>query len=146
MVFSASYRYRFGDIDHAGIAYYPRILHLVHCAFEDWWADGLAKTYPALMAEERLGFPAVHLDVDFLRPIRYGDEVLAEVVVLKVGNASATFGFRLLDARAEEDEVVFARIRKVTVAVDMDSLEKRSIPDKWRAAFEAHSVDAASWA
>ena len=57
-------RYRFGDIDHAGIAYYPTLLHLFHCAFEDWWSDALGHPYPKLLDRDKLGFPAVHLDVE----------------------------------------------------------------------------------
>ena len=142
MVFSATYRYRFGDIDHAGIAYYPKLLHLAHCAFEDWWADALGKAYPRLMADERLGFPAVHLDVDFKNPIRYGDDVTVEVVVLAVGGSSVTFGFKLLDANTAEGEPPreFCRVRKITVAVGMDAMDKRTVPDRWRAAFESQMV------
>ena len=41
MIFTKRYRYRFGDIDDAGIAYYPAMFHYFHCCFEDWWSDGL---------------------------------------------------------------------------------------------------------
>ena len=49
MTFSKRLRYRFGDIDDAGIAYYPKLLHYLHCAFEDWWSDGLHHPYPRLL-------------------------------------------------------------------------------------------------
>lgn len=35
MTFAQKLRYRFGDIDDAGIAYYPKLLHCFHCAFEE---------------------------------------------------------------------------------------------------------------
>jgi len=47
MKFEQRIRYRFGDIDDAGIAYYPKLLHCFHCAFEDWWSDALGRPYAA---------------------------------------------------------------------------------------------------
>ena len=59
MIFTKRLRYRFGDIDDAGIAYYPSFFHYFHCAFEDWWNDHLEINYAELMHEGDLGFPAV---------------------------------------------------------------------------------------
>jgi 4-hydroxybenzoyl-CoA thioesterase len=72
MTFSTRMRYRFGDIDDAGIAYYPKLLHYFHCAFEDWWSDALGHPYARVMHDDKLGFPAVKLECEFFAPIRYG--------------------------------------------------------------------------
>ena len=56
-------RYRFGDIDEAGIAYYPKLLHYFHCAFEDWWSDALGHPY-AKVIREGDGLGAVLSGVD----------------------------------------------------------------------------------
>jgi 4-hydroxybenzoyl-CoA thioesterase len=37
MAFRSQLKIRFGDIDHAGIVYYPRFLHYFHVALEDTW-------------------------------------------------------------------------------------------------------------
>src|SRR5690606_6013572 len=93
MTFRTQLRYRFGDIDAAGIAYYPKLLHYFHCAFEDWWKDGLGHPYPELIARDRLGMPAVRLEAEFFAPVLYGDEPFVHVGVLSVGNTSVEFGF-----------------------------------------------------
>ena len=49
MIFTKRYRYRFGDIDYAGIAYYPSYFHYFHCAFEDWWSEGLHAPYDVVL-------------------------------------------------------------------------------------------------
>ncbi len=133
-MFTRRYRYRFGNIDHAGIAYYPALMHYCHCAFEDFWADDLGVAYPVLMREQNLGFPAVHLEADFLSPIRYGDEPDISVGVLRVGSSSAEFGFWFKTARPA------CRVKITTVAVSMDTMQKVELPARWRAAFEARLV------
>ena len=59
MIFTKRFRYRFGDIDDAGIAYYPSFFHYFHCAFEDWWSDALHTPYDTVLHEEKFGLPAV---------------------------------------------------------------------------------------
>lgn len=135
--FRTRHRFRFGDIDSAGIAYYPRLLHACHCAMEDWWADGLGKSYPALMAEERYGMPAVHLDVEFRRPVRYGDEPWIQVGVLEIGNSSV----RLLFEMVQDDGSLLCRARVKTVGVDMDTLRPVPVPARWRERFAEFTVD-----
>ena len=130
-MFARRYRYRFGDIDHAGIAYYPALLHYCHCAFEDFWADELGVNYPTLMRDHNLGFPTVHLEADFLSPIRYGDEPEIRVGVLRVGGSSVDFGFWFSTAQPA------CRMRLTTVAVAMDTLKKVELPARWRDAFTA---------
>ncbi|MBK8977868.1 MAG: acyl-CoA thioesterase [Planctomycetes bacterium] len=134
--FQVRYRLRFGDVDEAGIAYYPQLLHLCHCAMEDWWADGLGKSYAAVMHEERYGLPAAHLDVDFVAPVRYGDEPLVHVGVLELGRTSV----RLAIWMTRDDGTLLCRARIRTVGVDMDTLRPVPIPAHWRSAFERFRV------
>lgn len=132
-VFTRRYPYRFGDIDHAGIAYYPKLLHYFHCCFEDWWGEGLGKAYARVMHEDNLGLPAVHLDVDFFAPIRYGDSPDVHLGVLRVGRSSLELGMWMTQA---EDPRPLCRARIVTAAVAMDTLAGRPLPDEWRPRFE----------
>ena len=141
-IFSKRYRYRFGDIDHAGIAYYPALLHYFHCCFEDWWSDALGTPYPTVMREERFGLPAVNLQVDFFSPIRYGDEPEISLAVLALGRTSVQLGMWM---SLEERDQPACRARITTVSVDLDTMEKHEIPAKWRAVFEDRVIPAASF-
>lgn len=138
MTYSKQYRYRFGDIDDAGIAYYPKFFHYFHCAFEDWWSEELGIAYPTLMHDEDLGFPVVHVDADFFAPIRYGDEPFLHVGVLRVGGASVEFGFWMRIPGADPEIRCAARI--TTVAIAMKSGQKRALPDRWRSEFARFAV------
>ena len=137
MSFRTQLRYRFGDIDDAGIAYYPKLLHYFHQAFEDWWSDGLGRPYPKLMHEDKLGFPTVRLEVDFYSPVRYGDEPVVHLGVLRMGNSSVDFGFWMTRG---DDPKPLCRARVTTTAVDMDKLSKVPLPEHWRRRFAEFSL------
>ena len=138
MVFSKRYRYRFGDIDHAGIAYYPALLHYFHCAFEDWWEDELGTPYPEVMKEQKFGLPAVNIQADFYSPIRYGDEPEISIAILRLGKTSVQLGM-WMSLPGQERPACRARI--TTVSVHMDTIEKQEIPAEWRTRFEGQIID-----
>ncbi len=121
---------RFGDLDPAGIVYYPRYLHFCHVAMEEFFHDAVGIDYPTLLAEHRLGFPTVHLESDYRRPLRYGDELEIEVVVARLGSSTVEWRYRF-HHRGLADPAAESRI--VTVAVDMSTFTKVAVPE-WLAA------------
>ena len=135
----AKYRYRFGDIDDAGIAYYPRFFHYFHGAFEDWWQDALGIPYRDLLREEDLGFPAVHVESDFYAPIRYGDEPWVHLGVARVGRSSVDFGFWMTLDGAEPTVRCAAKV--TTVAMSMRDERKREIPQRWLDGFANFALE-----
>lgn len=137
MTFRTRLRYRFGDIDEAGIAYYPKLLHYFHCAFEDWWSDGLGQRYPDVLHHEKLGLPAVKLEAEFFVPIRYGDEPWVHLGVLRIGTSSVEFGMWMT---LGDDQRPLCRARILTAAIDMATMQKRALPDEWRARFQPFAL------
>ncbi len=131
MSFRSCHTLRFGDVDSAGIVYYPRYLHYCHVAMEEYFAGVLGVPYPRLVAGERLGFPAVRLEVDFKRPLRYGDAIEIEVAIEQAGASSLAFRFTFFRS-GEEEPAAVARV--VTVCLDLDRFEKRPLPAWVRAA------------
>ena len=117
---------RFGDLDPAGIVYYPRYLHFCHIGMEEYFRAVVGIDYPAFLAEHRLGLPTVRTVVDHRRPIRYGDPVEHEVEITRVGGSSVEWRHRFWLPGSDEP-VTEARI--VTVLVDMDDFTKRPVPD-----------------
>lgn len=134
MTFQTTIEVRFGDVDQAGIVYYPVIFHYCHVAFEDFFAGHVGVPYPVLIRERRIGFPAVHIETNFERPFTYGMKVAVDVGCDHVGRTSARFVYRFVDPAAD---VVLAKIVNTTVCVNMDTLQKLEIPDDCRAALIA---------
>ena len=138
MIFTKRYRYRWGDMDEAGIAYYPSFFQYFHCCFEDWWSDALGVPYPQLAREENQGFPTVRVECDFLSPIRYGDEPDIHLAILRLGTSSIEFAYWMT---APDGVDPLCRARITTVAVDKRTMKKQTLPDRWRAAFEPYLID-----
>jgi 4-hydroxybenzoyl-CoA thioesterase len=136
--FRAQSQVRFGDVDHAGIVYYPRFFIYFHEAFEDLFnaGDDPKMRYAHIIDVRRLGFPTVHIETDYQAPLRYGDGLDIELSVPEVGRSSATFryqGYRHRDATL----AVTAHI--TTVCVDLDAFESREIPEDIRGLFARFS-------
>ena len=73
--FKTPVKVRFSDIDHAGIVYYPRIIHYFHLAFEEFFGERVGTHYARVLDEWKLGFPAVHANVEFRRGSPQHDSV-----------------------------------------------------------------------
>src|SRR5438093_5364199 len=132
MTYRTRIKVRFGDIDHAGIAYYPNLYHYCHVAFEEFFEEFVGVSYPRLIEEEGIGFPTVRVESYFRRPIKYGDILEICVGVTRLGESSVNFEFRA--TRAGEGELRFATSH-ILVAVDMVTLKPVRIPERLREAF-----------
>lgn len=131
MAFETAVNVRFGDVDRAGIVYYPRVLHYCHVAFEEFFERALGIPYPDLLEARKLGFPTVRLETSFERPFRYGHAVRANVRVAALGRTSVTFEYRFYDGASGQ---LLASSTNVTAAVDMTTFRPTPVPEDLRAA------------
>ncbi|CAB1077681.1 hypothetical protein D1AOALGA4SA_5467 [Olavius algarvensis Delta 1 endosymbiont] len=125
MNFRSKLKIRFGDIDRAGIVYYPRFMHYFHVAMEEFFAAALGVDYHTVIDKHRIGLPTVHLVSDFSKPFSYGDNIEVEVRVLKLGRTSITFAYRVFREGDSDPRIVG---QNVTVCLGMDSFQKMEIP------------------
>lgn len=131
--YSATVKVRFGDIDRAGVVYYPRFFHYFHVAFEEFFADRVGVPYHVLIDEKRIGFPAVRVECDYASPLRFGDVLDVGISVVRIGGASVTFRYRVRN-RTRRRAVADARV--TVVCVDMDTFRPKRIPARYRRVFE----------
>ena len=123
---------RFGDIDKAGIVYYPVIFHYLHVAQEEFFGEYVGMPYHRLIDEERIGFPTVSDSTQFYKPMKYGDALDIILHISRVGQSSVTFEYSIY--RKGSDQLL-ARSSQVKVAVDMGTWEKIEIPEKYKEKF-----------
>ncbi len=134
--FETSFQVRFGHVDPAGIVYFPRIFDYLHDVFEELWERHVGERYYDLVLDQHVGFPLVHSNVDFKRPLRFGDHPLTRVTCYRLGRSSVGLRYRIF---REEELCVDARM--VTACVDLRSLSPQPIPEAFREAFAAIRED-----
>ena len=116
---------RFGDIDQAGIVYYPKFLHYFHISMEEFISHELGIDYPTMVLQKHIGLPTVHLETDFRKPLRYGDIFEVEVRVLSIGETSIKFGYT---AFFENQDIVALEGHNITVCMDLRTNQKKKVP------------------
>jgi 4-hydroxybenzoyl-CoA thioesterase len=132
MSFRAQIKVPFGDIDNAGIVYYPRFMHYFHLAMEEFFGTALKVGYADVLHKRGVALPTVHLEGDFLRRLSFGDRIEMEVRILHIGRTSITWGYRGYRLAGQEELVVEGR--NVTVCVRTGSFEKIEVPQWLREA------------
>ncbi|MCP5302681.1 MAG: acyl-CoA thioesterase [Pseudomonadales bacterium] len=118
---------RFGDVDPAGIAYYPRINNFIHEAFENLWEEYIGERYYLLIQEKRIAFPMVHTEIDFRAPLRFGDRPVIKVTCFHLGRSS--LGIRYV---FDVNGVICVDAKTKTTCIDADKLKSQPIPDVYR--------------
>lgn len=127
---------RFGDVDRAGIAFYPSILGYCHVAFEEFFGKALKMPYPRLFEDRHIGFPTVHLQAEFREALHYGDRFRIRVEVLRVGNRSVQWRYSFFRGRSAR---AAAQVTSVTAVVDTRRFKSVRIPSALRAALTKRS-------
>ncbi len=135
--FVKHYPVRFGEIDHAGVMYYPSLFDRMHRSFEDFWSDALGRSYPEVLGEDGIGFPVIDIHATFKAPFRFGDSLRMEIDVLRLGTKSITFRFRL---GSGDEPGVRAQAEMVTAVIDMKTFGPRPLPDSYRSLLEGYQA------
>ena len=126
----------FEEVDAAQILFFARFLGYCHEAMEALFAP-LEGGYAHLVTKRKIGLPAVHVEIDFRSPLRYGESVRIGVEVTKIGTKSCTLhyvGNRLSDGGC------IAEVTHTCVLSDLVALRGIPIPADVRAILEAHLV------
>jgi 4-hydroxybenzoyl-CoA thioesterase len=111
--FTALRRISFGDCDPSGLAYFPSYLNLLNGVVEAWWSS-LGLPWRELIGERRIGFPTVHLDVDFISAGLLGDDIVFTLRVEKLGTKSLTLAHTV-----DRDQTRLWQARQVVVATSL---------------------------
>ncbi len=135
-MFTTSILVRFGDLDGAGIAYYPNLVNFLHEAFEDFFKGHAGRPYPEVY-KAGIGFPTVKVEMEFFAPVHYGDQVEVGVAVERIGRSSVQIRYE----GSVGGRPVF-RARNVAVTVDMKTFRATPIPDWLRERFQAAMASA----
>jgi 4-hydroxybenzoyl-CoA thioesterase len=131
-------RVGWGHCDPAGIVYFPRFFEMFHAAMESWFSDALGLPYQDVIMGRKVGFPAVHTEADFRRPSVFGEDIVVEQRVERLGRTSIEFAYRVIDAAGQ----LRLSGRTVCAVMDLDpdhATFRRAVelPEDMRARIEA---------
>lgn len=127
---------RFEEVDAAGIVFFAHLVRFAHEAMESFF-DPLDGGYVALITQRRIGLPAVHLEADFVAPVRYGDTLCIETTVTRIGSKSAELHYVM---RRQGDGTVCARMQHTVVITDLVAMKSCDMPADVRAHLSAHQA------
>lgn len=126
-------RIEWGDCDPAGIIFYPRYFEMFDAATAALFERTLGMTkFEQLKAFAFAGYPLVTTQAKFLRPTRFGDDVVIESTI-RFGRSSFSVEHRL--SLAGETCVECAETRVWAVRDAAGALKAEPVPDAVRAKF-----------
>lgn len=122
---------RFQDVDAAGVVFFPRYLEYFHDAL----IEILAEQGHDWSTELGSGVvtPIKHAEVDYLRPLRFGDPLRVELVGARTEPSQALVAHRIV---RETDGAVASVGQTLHVAVDAATFERREWPKTLARVFE----------
>ncbi len=125
---------KFEEVDAANIVFFARFVTYAHEAMEHFFG-GLDGGYAGLILERRIGLPAVHVDIAFTAPARYGDVLRIETRVAKLGNRSTVLWYRMHHAATGK---LACALTHTVVTTDLRTLTSCEMPADVRALLAEH--------
>lgn len=134
-MFIAHNKVRMHDTDMAGILYFARQFRFVHDALEDF-VESEGISFDRVFHQEHFVFVIVHVEADYLAPLRVGDLLEVHLEVEKIGNSSFTIHYKIY----RQDRTLVGTAQTVHVALDSKKRTKIPIPTILRHKLEKHLI------
>lgn len=87
--------------------------------------------YATLIDGRRIGFPAVHTEADYARPCAFGEQIVVELTVGRVGNSSVELVYVVRGVADGTASAPRATGRSVVAVMDLDPASatyRRALP------------------
>lgn len=118
-------RVYYEDTDLGGVVYYANYLKFLERARTEWLhALGVSQT--RLLAEERLLFAITAVDVRYLKPARFEEELAITVELVRRRRASMDFAQRV--HRGDPQGELLCQANVAAACLDADQLRPRPMP------------------
>jgi 4-hydroxybenzoyl-CoA thioesterase len=133
---------KFEEVDAANIVFFARFVTYAHEAMEHFFG-GLDGGYAGLILHRKVGLPAVHVDIDFKAPARYGDLLRIETRVARLGTRSAVLWYRMHHVAEGALGRLSCDLKHTVVTTDLGTLTSCDMPPDVRALLTQHLEPAA---
>ncbi|MGC6425966.1 MAG: acyl-CoA thioesterase [Akkermansiaceae bacterium] len=113
----------FYETDLAGIAHFSNFYRWMESA-----EHAFLRSRGISLHDGKVGWPRVHCEADFKKPVKFGDSVRVRVSVAEVRTRSVRYSFEFLNAADE----LCATGEITAVCVDLSLMKALEIPDEIR--------------
>lgn len=113
----------FYDCDPAGIIFFSRVFEFAHSAYEQ-----LIQSIPMdedYWNNDKFVVPIIKSESTYLKPIKYGDEIIISVRVSDLRSSSFELDYQMADPDGE----LLSCVKTVHVFVDKKSWKKLELPE-----------------
>lgn len=124
-------RIRFSDTDASGRIHYSAMFRHMEAA-EDEFLRAIGQPYASIETAAGISFPRVHVEAQFVAPLRYDDEVETQVTVERVGESSFTLYFMSV-----ANGTAVARGRITAVCMSTETQRSTPLPEALAEALQA---------
>lgn len=118
-------RVYYEDTDAGGVVYYANYLKFLERARTEWLRS-LGVDQARLMAEDRRIFVIVSVQIDYLKPARFNDELTVTVQADTRKKMSLTFDQEVRRGGPDGERLCRARVK--AACLDADSMRPTAIP------------------
>ncbi len=126
-VFKWPVRVYYEDTDAGGVVYYANYLRFLERARTEWLRDqGFEQN--ALIRDSGIVFAVRHVEIDYLLPARFDDELVVEARIDSVSKVSMTFAQRIV----REPDTVLSEASVKVVCLDKERFRPVPIPEPIR--------------
>jgi 4-hydroxybenzoyl-CoA thioesterase len=124
-------RIEWGDCDPAGIVFYPRYFAMFDSCTTALLSDALGMSkYQFMRHYEFDGLPMVDTRARFLKPAKYGDDVVIETTITEIGRSSFNVHHRLLNGGELAVECFDKRVWVERLADNPEKIRAKPIPEE----------------
>ena len=132
-MFSIDIEVRFRDLD--------AMRHVNNAVFITYFEEGrkkFSKNIFKVSDPSDFTFIMAHIRCDYLKPIKFNDNITLQMWVKHIGNRSFSFGYKLIDAK--DESMVYAIGESVQVCYDYTADSSMAVPDKMREAMAQYLI------
>jgi 4-hydroxybenzoyl-CoA thioesterase len=120
-----------GDCDPAGIVFYPRYFAMFDASTTALFEHALGMTkYQFLKRYQAVGYPMLETAARFLTPTRFGDSVMIETTLSKLGRSSFDVTHRLTKDGELAVECTEKRVWVTRDPNDAERIKSQAIPEE----------------
>lgn len=125
-------RVRFQDVDAAGVIFYAKVFEYCHDLYVEY-LEAHAVSLVDVIKQRQWAAPIRHAEADYLRPLRFGDEVAVSLPVAHLAESELTLGYRISLGGTREVAVV---AQSVHTFVSLPDFKRCPVPEGVFMAFQ----------